>query len=65
MATADLYDVLGYPRDASAQDIKSAYRKLAKEYHPDRNPVAGRRGAVQKDQHRLRGALGPGEAPGL
>ena len=34
----DYYDVMGIARGASEQDIKSAYRKLALEYHPDRNP---------------------------
>ena len=34
---ADLYEILGIPRDATQEDIKKAYRKLAREHHPDVN----------------------------
>ncbi len=38
MAKQDYYATLGAQRDASADDLKKSYRKLAMQYHPDRNP---------------------------
>jgi molecular chaperone DnaJ len=35
MAKRDYYEILGVPRDASKEDIKNAFRKLARQYHPD------------------------------
>lgn len=41
VAFRDYYDVLGVPRGASNEDIRRAYRKLARQYHPDVNKEAG------------------------
>ncbi|MGB1024985.1 MAG: DnaJ domain-containing protein, partial [Rhodospirillaceae bacterium] len=38
MSKRDYYEVLGVGKDADADTLKRAYRKLAMQYHPDRNP---------------------------
>jgi len=43
MAEPDLYDILGVGKNAGNSEIKKAYHKLAKEFHPDKNPEAGDR----------------------
>jgi molecular chaperone DnaJ len=73
----DLYELLGVGRDATAEDIKRAYRRLAREYHPDVNPdpVAEERfkeataayeilsDPQKRQQYDVYGQGGPGEFP--
>ncbi len=44
----DYYDILGVPRDASEEEIKKAFRKLAFQYHPDRNREDGAEGKFKE-----------------
>ncbi len=61
MSKRDYYEVLGIPRNASEQELKSAYRKLALKYHPDRN--AGNKEAEEsfKEAAEAYGVLGDPE----
>ncbi len=66
MAKRDYYEVLGVARGADEEELKAAFRKLAMECHPDRNPGdTDAEQQLQGNQRSLRRPEGPAEARGL
>src|SRR5215510_15544812 len=61
MSKRDYYEVLGVSRGASDQEIKSAYRRLAVKYHPDKNPNDATAEEKFKEAAEAYGVLSDGE----
>jgi molecular chaperone DnaJ len=65
MDKRDYYEVLGVDRNASETEIKKAYRKLARQYHPDMNPDNQEEAAEKfKEVHEAYEVLGDQEKRG-
>src|SRR6266446_5313557 len=56
-AKQDYYELLGVPRKATAKDIRTSFRKLARKYHPDLNP--GDKSSEEKFKHFRERTAGP------
>ncbi|MCZ6756074.1 MAG: DnaJ domain-containing protein, partial [Gemmatimonadetes bacterium] len=61
VAGKDFYQVLGVPDSASEAEIKKAYRRLAKQYHPDANPDNPQAGERFKEISEAHSTLSNGE----
>ena len=61
MAHPDYYKILGVPKTASEEDIKKAYRKLARKHHPDLNPGDAKAEAEFKKLAEANDVLSDGE----
>ena len=61
----DYYKIIGVDKDTSQDEIKRAYRKLARKYHPDVSKEAMPKTRFKEVRRGLRGAQRPGKTRGL